>query len=45
MAARVRTVAFQGIDVLGVDVQVQMAGGVPAFANVKPIPEKKNRFA
>jgi magnesium chelatase family protein len=31
MVARVRTVAFQGVDVLGVDVQVQMAGGLPAF--------------
>jgi magnesium chelatase family protein len=47
MAARVRTVAFQGIDVLGVDVQVQMAGGVPAFAIVglpdKQVAESKER--
>lgn len=47
MAARVRTVAFQGIDVLGVDVQVQMAGGTPAFAIVglpdKQVAESKER--
>ena len=47
MAARVRTVAFQGIDVLGVDVQVQMAGGVPAFTIVglpdKQVAESKER--
>ena len=35
MVARVRTVAFQGIDVLPVDVQVQLAnGGLPHFALV-----------
>ncbi len=32
MVARVRTVAFQGIDVLPVDVQVQIANGLPGFA-------------
>ena len=31
MVARVRTVAFQGIDVLGVDAEVQIAQGLPAF--------------
>ena len=31
MVARVNTVAFQGIGVLAVDVQVQMASGLPAF--------------
>ena len=31
MQARVRTVAFQGIDVLPVDVQVLIAPGVPHF--------------
>ena len=31
MVARVGTVAFQGIDVLDVDVQVEMTSGLPAF--------------
>ena len=31
MVARVNTVAFQGIDVLDVDVQVQTTSGLPAF--------------
>src|SRR5262249_42824855 len=39
MVARVRTVAFQGVDVLSVDVQVQMTGGLPAFAIVG-LPDK-----
>ncbi len=39
MVARVNTVAFQGIDVLGVDVQVQMASGLPAFTIVG-LPDK-----
>ena len=40
MVARVRTVAFQGIDVLPVDVQVQLAnGGLPHFALVG-LPDK-----
>jgi hypothetical protein len=39
MVARVRTVAFQGIDVLDVDVQVQIANGLPAFAMVG-LPDK-----
>jgi len=47
MVARVRTVAFQGVDVLGVDVQVQLAGGAPAFAIVglpdKSVAESKER--
>jgi hypothetical protein len=34
MAARVRTVAFSGIDALPVDVQVQIASGMPAFTIV-----------
>ena len=33
MVARCNTVAFQGIDVLDVDVQVQMASGLPAFTH------------
>ncbi len=36
MVARVNTVAFQGIDVLDVDVQVQMTSGLPAFTVVLP---------
>ena len=39
MVARVKTVAFQGIEVLEVDVQVQMAAGVPAFTLVG-LPDK-----
>lgn len=39
MVARVATVAFQGIDVLPVDVQVQIAGGLPAFTIVG-LPDK-----
>ncbi|MBM3599499.1 MAG: YifB family Mg chelatase-like AAA ATPase [Alphaproteobacteria bacterium] len=39
MVARVNTVAFQGIDVLDVDVQVQISGGLPAFA-VVGLPDK-----
>ena len=39
MVARVNTVAFQGIDVLDIDVQVQMGGGLPAFT-VVGLPDK-----
>ena len=39
MVARVKTVAFQGIEVLEVDVQVQVAAGVPAFTLVG-LPDK-----
>ena len=39
MVARVNTVAFQGIDVVDVDVQVQIAPGLPAFA-VVGLPDK-----
>jgi len=39
MVARVRTVTFQGIDVLPVDVQVQIANGIPGFAIVG-LPDK-----
>ena len=39
MVARVNTVAFQGIGVLSVDVQVQMSPGLPAFA-VVGLPDK-----
>jgi magnesium chelatase family protein len=39
MAARVRTVAFSGIEALPVDVQVQIASGMPAFTIVG-LPDK-----
>jgi magnesium chelatase family protein len=42
MVARVRTVAFQGIDVLAVDAEVQIAQGLPAF-NVVGLPDKAVR--
>jgi magnesium chelatase family protein len=47
LTARINTVAFQGIDVLGIDVQVQMAAGLPAFTIVglpdKAVGESKER--
>jgi magnesium chelatase family protein len=39
MVARVKTVAFQGIDCLDIDVQVQMSSGLPAFTLVG-LPDK-----
>src|SRR5258708_13965631 len=39
MVARVNTVAFQGIDVVDVDVQVHIGGGLPAFSIVG-LPDK-----
>ena len=39
MVARVNTVAFQGIEVLDIDVQVQLSGGSVAF-NVVGLPDK-----
>lgn len=39
MVARVRTVAFQGIDVVGVDVQVAITGGIAGF-RVVGLPDK-----
>ncbi len=39
MVARVRTVAFEGIEVVGIDVQVQLMGGLPAF-NIVGLPNK-----
>jgi magnesium chelatase family protein len=39
MVSRVNTVSFQGIDVLSIDVQVQMASGLPAFS-VVGLPDK-----
>jgi magnesium chelatase family protein len=47
MVARVSTVAFQGIEVLAIDVQVQIAAGLPAFSVVgladKAIAESRER--
>ena len=47
MTARVKTVAFQGIEVLEVDVQVQVAPGVVSFAVVgladKAVGESRER--
>ena len=39
MTARISTVAFQGIEVVDVDVQVQIGGGLPAFT-VVGLPDK-----
>ncbi len=47
MVARVNTVAFAGVEVVKVDVQVQMASGLPAFAVVglpdKAVAESRDR--
>jgi magnesium chelatase family protein len=47
MVARITTVAFQGINALSVDVQVQMSSGLPAFTVVgladKAIAESRER--
>lgn len=47
MVARVNTVAFQGIDIQPVDVQVQISNGLPAFTIVglpdKAVAESKER--
>ena len=47
MVSRIRTVAFMGIDVLDIDVEVQLASGLPAFTIVglpdKAIAESKER--
>ncbi len=39
MVSSVKTVAFQGIEVLEIDVQVQLASGLPAFTLVG-LPDK-----
>lgn len=47
MVARINTVAFQGVDVRPVDVQVQISNGLPAFSIVglpdKAVAESKER--
>ncbi|NQV79651.1 MAG: YifB family Mg chelatase-like AAA ATPase [Alphaproteobacteria bacterium] len=40
MVARITTVAFQGIDVLDVDVQVSMAGAGASYFNIVGLPDK-----
>jgi len=42
MVARIRTVAFQGVDVLPVDVQVQISAGLPAFTLVGPMTDQEH---
>src|SRR3546814_9020693 len=39
MVARITTVAFAGVEVLDIDVQVQMGNGLPAFT-VVGLPDK-----
>jgi len=39
MVAHIPTVAFQGIELLAFDVQVHMAGGLPAF-QIVGLPDK-----
>ena len=47
MTSRIRTIAFSGIDCLDVDVQVQIAAGLPAFTLVglpdKAVAESRER--
>ncbi len=47
MVQRVRTVAFQGVDVLDIDVEVQLSQGLPAFSIVglpdKAVAESRER--
>lgn len=47
MVARIETVAFNGVEVLSVDVQVHVAGGLPAFSVVgladKAVAESRER--
>jgi len=47
LVSRIRTVAFRGIDVLDIDVEVQIASGLPAFTIVglpdKAVGESKER--
>ena len=43
MVQRVATVAFEGIEARAVDVQVQVAPGLPAF-NVVGLPDKADAY-
>lgn len=48
MVSKARTVAFKGIDVINIDVQVQIAGGLPSFQIVgladKAVGESRERI-
>ncbi len=39
MVAHINTIAFQGIETIDIDVQVHIAGGIPAF-NIVGLPDK-----
>ena len=39
MQARINTIAFSGLEVLDVDLQVQISSGMPAF-NIVGLPDK-----
>lgn len=39
MVARIHSVAFEGVDIIDVDIQVQISGGLPAF-NIVGLPDK-----
>ena len=39
MQARINTIAFSGLEVLDVDLQVQVTSGMPAF-NIVGLPDK-----
>ncbi len=39
MVAHIKTVAFQGIEAIDVDVQVQTSGGMPVFS-IDGLPDK-----
>ena len=47
MVARVNTVAFQGIEVIGIDLQVHIGAGLPSFTLVglpdKTVAESRER--
>ena len=47
MVARINTIAFQGVDVQSIDVQVQISNGLPCFTIVglpdKAVAESKER--
>jgi len=43
MVARIKTVAFQGVDTLAIDVQVQISGGINGFAVVGLVGESRER--
>lgn len=44
MVARINTIAFQGVDVQNIDVQVQISNGLPCFTIVEYIKLLHNAF-